>query len=504
MKKPKKTFNKILIANRGECALRITRACRRMGIPTVAIYSHADRQSLHVLFSEEAYNIGPAPSKESYLNIDKILEIATQSGADAIHPGYGFLSESAEFARRCDQAGITFIGPTPENISIMGDKISAKRIMKKAGVPVIPGSEAPVQSFDELKTIASEIGYPLLIKAVSGGGGKGMRLVKSERELQNAYKFTRSEGLNYFGDDSVYVEKYITNPKHIEIQIFGDQFGNVVHLFDRECSVQRRHQKLIEECPSPALTNDLRNKMGQTAIYAAKAISYIGAGTFEFIYDSSTKDYYFLEMNTRLQVEHGVTEVATNIDIVEEQIFVAAGNRLSYAQEDIGCLGHAIEARICAEDPITYVPSPGVIQSCWQPQGPFVRVDSAVYSGYEISIYYDSMVAKVIAWGHTRDEAIARLQRALTEFILTGVKSNIVLHKSILDHPKFLDGTYTTKFVEEELEVAEPELFKYVDDHMFLIAAGIKAYNEQKEKETRNLKVSNRWKSYGRKLMLRL
>ena len=496
-------FKKILIANRGEIAIRITRACREMGIGSVAVFSDADRESLHVFLADQAYNIGPAPSKESYLNFRKIIQVALESGADAIHPGYGFLSENTTFAKACKEAGITFIGPTPENIDAMGDKLSAKALMKAAKVPIVPGSDGGVESAEEAKKIAEKIGLPIIIKATAGGGGKGMRVVKKFEEIESAFKACQSEGLNYFANPTVYIEKFVNDPKHIEIQVFGDTHGNVVHLFERECSVQRRHQKIIEEAPSPSVPPDVRIKMGEASVRAAKQIGYVGAGTIEFIFDNQTKEFYFMEMNTRLQVEHPITELTTNIDLVKEQISVAAGNPLSFKQSDVKQKGHAIECRICAEDPITYKPSPGKIRACRHPQGPFLRVDSYAYPGYEVPIYYDPMIAKVITWGENREEAISRMQRALTEFILTGIKTNIPLHKTVLDHEKFRDGSYTTQFIEKNFEVIEPLLFKQIEDPVFLIAAAITAFNDRKSKDVRQLNIVSNWKRIGRKVALR-
>jgi acetyl-CoA carboxylase biotin carboxylase subunit len=496
-------FKKILIANRGEIAIRVTRACRELGIASVAVFSDADRDSLHVFLADEAYHIGPSPSKESYLNYRKILEVAKTAGVDAIHPGYGFLSENAIFVRACKEAGITFIGPTPENMEAMGDKLSAKALMKKAGVPLVPGSDGGVETVEDAVKITKSIGLPVIIKASAGGGGKGMRVVRSEEEIESAFRACRSEGQNYFANPTVYIEKFINDPKHIEIQVFGDTHGNVVHLFERECSVQRRHQKIIEESPSPSVPPEVREKMGATAVRAAQSINYVGAGTIEFIFDNQTKEFFFMEMNTRLQVEHPITELVTGFDLVKEQIWVAKGKTLSFEQKDIHQKGHAIEARICAEDPITYKPHPGVIRACRHPQGPFLRIDSYAYPGYEVPIYYDPMIAKVITWGENREEAIDRMQRALTEFVLTGIKTNIVLHKSILKHPKFLDGTYTTQFIEKNFEVLEPELFAEIDDPVFLIAAAITAYQDRKSKDVRRLNVASNWRRIGRKIQLR-
>lgn len=496
-------FKKILIANRGEIAIRITRACRELGIGSVAVFSDADRDSLHVFLADEAYHIGPSPSKESYLNYQKIIEIAKKAGADAIHPGYGFLSENTLFARACDEAGITFIGPTVANIEAMGDKISAKNLMKKAGVPTVPGSDGGVDSVEEALIVAEKIGLPVIIKASAGGGGKGMRIVRKIEEFESAFRACRSEGQNYFADPTVYIEKFITDPKHIEIQIFGDKHNNHVHLFERECSVQRRNQKIIEECPSPSLNDELRHRMGEISVRAAKQINYVGAGTIEYIFDNSSKEFYFMEMNTRLQVEHPITEIVTGFDLVREQIMVASGKPLSFSQDDVKQKGHAIEARICAEDPETYKPSPGVIRACRHPQGPFMRVDSYAYPGYNVPIYYDPMIAKLITWGDNREEAINRMQRALSEFVLTGIKTNIVLHKTILDHPTFRDGSYTTQFIEKNFEVIEPAMFKQIEDPVFLIAAAIEAYNDRKSKDIRQLNVSSNWRRLGRKLQLR-
>jgi acetyl-CoA carboxylase biotin carboxylase subunit len=499
----KPLFKKILIANRGEIAIRITRACRELEIASVAVFSDADRDSLHVFLADEAYHIGPSPSKESYLNYKKIIEVALKAGADAIHPGYGFLSENTTFARACAEAGITFIGPTPANIDAMGDKLSAKDLMKKSGVPTVPGSDGGVETFEEAMKIAEHIGLPIIIKATAGGGGKGMRVVRKMEEVESSFRACRSEGQNYFANPTVYIEKFINDPKHIEIQVFGDTHGNVVHLFERECSVQRRHQKIIEESPSPSVPQEVRLRMGEASVRAAKQINYVGAGTIEYIFDNKTKEFFFMEMNTRLQVEHPITEIVTGYDLVKEQISVAAGKELSFKQSEIKQKGHAIEARICAEDPVTYKPSPGVIRACRHPQGPFLRVDSYAYPGYEVPIYYDPMIAKVITWGENRDEAINRMQRALTEFVLTGIKTNIVLHKSILGHPTFRDGSYTTQFIEKNFEVLEPELFKQIEDPMFLIAAAITAFNDRKSKDVRQLNIPSHWKRVSRRLQLR-
>ena len=497
-------FKKILIANRGEIAVRVIRACRDLGIKTVAVYSEADRLSQHVLLADEAYEIGPPPSNQSYLDEDKVVAVAKNSKADAIHPGYGFVSENAGFARRIISEGIEFIGPHPENIVAMGDKLSAIDLMTKAGVPTVPGSGGPVDTIEDAHKVAEKIGYPIMIKATAGGGGKGMRVVHDPKDLESSFRAAKSEGMNYFKNDIVYMERFITNPKHIEIQVFGDKHGNVVHLYERECSIQRRHQKIIEESPSPSVPAEVREEMGKVAVKAAQSINYIGAGTFEFIFDNSTKEFFFMEMNTRLQVEHPITEAVTGIDLVKEQIRVAYGNKLSVKQEDIVQKGHAIECRICAEDPETFVPSPGKIKRFRPPAGPTVRVDTYVFSGYEVPIYYDPMIAKVITWAPTREEAIQRMMRALIEFTLTGVKSNIVLHKSILKHKKFLTGEYTTQFCDKDLKVETPDLFRYVDDEIFLIASAITAYKDrEKNPVEKKYEDMSAWKLSGRNLGLR-
>ena len=496
-------FKKILIANRGEIALRVIRGCRDLGIPSVSVFSDADRNSLHVSLGDEAYNIGPAPSKDSYLRIDRILDVIKKSGADAVHPGYGFLSENAEFVDAVEKMGVTFIGPTSANMRAMGDKLSALKHMRAAGVPTVPGSGGPVADIAEAKKVVEKIGLPIMIKASAGGGGKGMRVVHDMKDLESSFRAAKSEGLNYFRDDTVYIERFVGNPKHIEVQVFGDKHGNVVHLFERECSVQRRNQKIIEETPSPSVDEAVRAKLGEVSVKAAKAINYIGAGTMEFIFDNSTKQFYFMEMNTRLQVEHPITEMVVGVDLVIEQIRVAAGKPLSFKQGDLRQVGHAIEARICAEDPVTFAPSPGLIRRCRHPQGPWIRTDSYAYPGYEVPIYYDPMIAKLIAFGPTRDVAIARMDRALTEFTLTGIKTNIVLHQSILKAPQFIDGTYTTQFVEKQLNVQPSKLFNRVDDHVFLITAAIEAFNDKKSKNVSDVNVASRWKTIGREEGLR-
>ena len=441
-------IKKILIANRGEIAIRIMRTCREMNIETVAVYSEADRTSLHVRYAHEAYLIGKAPSSESYLNIEKIIEVTKNCGANAIHPGYGFLSENATFSRRCKEEGIIFIGPSPEVIVQMGDKIMAREAMTKAGIPVVPGTPNSISDENEVLNIIKEIELPIMIKAAAGGGGKGMRLVKKESEIVSAVRAARSEALSSFGDDSVYVEKYITSPHHIEFQILADQHGNVIHLFERECSIQRRHQKMIEETPSPLMTPDLRAKMGKSAVAAAKAVNYTGAGTIEFLVDNNL-NYYFLEMNTRLQVEHPITERVTGVDLVKQQIKIAEGYILEYKQEDLFQRGHSIECRINAEDPDNnFMPSPGKIYKISEPLGLGVRTDGYVYEGYEIPIYYDPMISKLIIWGKNRDEAINRMRRALYEYKITGIKTSIKYLERIMSNNNFIEGNYDTHFIE--------------------------------------------------------
>ena len=440
-------FNKILIANRGEIALRIICACREMGIKTVAVYSQADEHSLHVRFADEAVCIGPARSADSYLSVPAIISAAEITGADAIHPGYGFLSESAYLAEVCEACHIKFIGPDPNVIRLLGDKARARRAMKKAGVPILPGSDGPVQGEEEAIKVAKDLGFPLIIKAVAGGGGRGMRIVRNAEELPKNVKTAMREAEAAFGLGDVYLERYVEAPRHIEIQVMGDHHGNVVHLGERECSVQRRHQKLIEEAPSAALTDKQRKKLGATVVEAARAVQYSNAGTFEFLLDA-TGNFYFLEVNTRLQVEHPVTEFVTGIDIVKEQIRVAAGQRLSVRQSDIEFRGHAIECRVNAEDPVTFTPSPGLITAYSVPGGPGVRVDSFVHSDCTVSPYYDSLIAKIITYGRDRNEAIARMKRTLEMTVIEGIKTSIPLHLKILNDPDFVAARINTSFME--------------------------------------------------------
>jgi acetyl-CoA carboxylase biotin carboxylase subunit len=448
-------FKKILIANRGEVALRVIFACRELGIKTVAVYSEADENSLHVRFADEDVRIGPARSADSYLNMPNIISAAEITGADAIHPGYGFLSESASLAEVCEACHIKFIGPSPQVIRLMGDKVRARRVMKKAGVPVLPGSDGPVDQEDRALKLAREIGFPVIVKATAGGGGRGMRVVRNAADLPNAVKTAQREAEMSFGVGDVYIEKYIESPRHIEFQVLGDHHGAVVHLGERECSIQRRHQKLIEESPSLALGEKLRRKMGTIVVDAARAVQYTNAGTFEFLMDAQGH-FYFIEVNTRLQVEHAVTEMVTGLDIVKEQIRIAAGERLSFKQSEVTFTGHSIECRINAEDPETFVPSPGVIHVFSVPGGPGVRVETFAHSECTITPYYDSMIAKIIVQGRDRAEAIARMRRTLEMTVIEGIKTSIPLHLRILSDPDFIAGRVSTSFMERFLARPSP------------------------------------------------
>ncbi|MDQ1558791.1 MAG: acetyl-CoA carboxylase, biotin carboxylase subunit [Pyrinomonadaceae bacterium] len=442
-------FRKILIANRGEIAVRVMRACRELDIATVAVYSEADAAALHVRLADEAYLLGPAPSSESYLRIERIIEAARAAGAEAIHPGYGFLAENAEFARACAAAGLTFIGPSPEAMELMGSKTNARRAAIAAGAPVVPGTTEALNSAEEARATAARFGYPVMLKAAAGGGGKGMRLVAGEDEIEEAFTAAQSEALAAFGDASVYLEKAVERPRHIEIQIFADAHGHTVHLGERECSIQRRHQKVIEECPSPINDPTLRAAMGASAVGVARAANYVGAGTIEFLVSDVTREFYFLEMNTRLQVEHPVTELVTGIDLVREQIMVAAGHALSFTQDDVEWRGHAIECRVYAEDPDNnFLPSPGRITHLRVPAGPNVRDDGGVYAGAEVSIYYDPMISKLAAWGRTRDEAIARMRRALAEYTVGGIKTTLPFFREVVRDEEFIAGRLDTGFIE--------------------------------------------------------
>ncbi|MCB1196131.1 acetyl-CoA carboxylase biotin carboxylase subunit [bacterium] len=447
-------FKRILIANRGEIALRIIRACRELNIETVAVYSEADADSLHAKLADHAICIGPAPSAQSYLNIPRIISAAEIADVEAIHPGYGFLAENAHFAEICESCSIKFIGPSPDAINRMGNKSFAKDTVKLAGVPTIPGSDGVVNSREEALKIAHDMGYPVIIKASAGGGGRGMRVAHNDISLANAFMAARSEAETAFGNPDVYIEKFIEKPRHIEIQILADQHGNVVHLFERDCSLQRRHQKLVEESPSPILTPEIRKQMGTAAVNAAKSVNYANAGTIEFLYDN--EKFYFMEMNTRIQVEHPVTEMVTGIDLIKQQIKVAAGEKLPFTQKDIKLSGHAIECRINAEDPSrNFMPSPGKVTGYYSPGGPGIRVDSHVYADYKIPQYYDSMIAKVIAHGSNRDEAIGTMVRALDEFMIEGIKTNVHFQKTLITDETFRSGHFSTHFVEEFLKSME-------------------------------------------------
>ena len=442
-------IEKVLIANRGEIALRIHRACKEMGISTVVVHSEADRDAMAVRLADESVCIGPAPSSESYLKKSRILAAAEITNADAIHPGYGFLSENAQFAEMVEAHGIKFIGPTAEHIRIMGDKIAAKQAMIDAGVPVVPGSDGGVTSTGEAKKIAKKIGYPILVKAAAGGGGRGMKVAKTEKELENAIKTAKTEAKAAFGDDAVYLEKYLSTPRHIEVQVIADTHGNTAHLWERDCSLQRRHQKVFEEAPSPALNQAQREEIGSIVAKAVAKIGYRGAGTMEFLYEDG--NFYFIEMNTRLQVEHPVTEMITGIDIVREQIRIADGKKLSFSQEDVILVGHAIECRINAEHPETFMPSPGTITEFHAPGGPDVRVDSAAYAGYRIPPHYDSMIGKLIVHGRTRNECVMRLRRALDEMVIGGVQTTLPLHQRLVEAKDVVDGNYDIHWLERFL-----------------------------------------------------
>ncbi len=496
-------FRKVLIANRGEIAVRIIRACRELGIRTVAVFSEVDRNALHVRYADEAYCIGPAPARESYLRMDKLIDVARRAGADAIHPGYGFLAERPDFAEACEEAGIVFIGPPPRAIGAMGDKATARKMARALGVPIVPGTDGGL-SDEDLMEAARRIGFPILIKASAGGGGKGMRIVRSLEEMPDALAAARREAMAAFGDDDVYLEKLVEGARHVEVQILADQHGHVIHLGERECSIQRRHQKLIEESPSPIVDEEMRQRMGEVAVRIAQAVGYVNAGTVEFLVDKE-RNFYFIEMNTRLQVEHPVTEMVTGVDIVKEQIRIARGRKLRYRQEDIRQTGWAIECRITAEDPFNhFMPSTGRIITLAEPTGPGVRVDSGVYEGCEITPYYDSLIAKVITWGETRGEAILRMRRALEEFRIIGIQTIIPFHQAILNSTRFLAGHFDTKFVEERFSMDEetpPEL-----EEVAAIIATLVAHRQGQAAThvaRRAGQALNAWKWAGRQEQLR-
>jgi len=498
-------FNKVLIANRGEIAVRVLRACRELGMQTVAVFSDADRHALHVRYADEAYYLGASPSRESYLRGDRIIDIALKSGAGAIHPGYGFLAERADFAQAVLEAGLAFIGPKPSSIAAMGDKAVARATVSKAGVPVVPGTEGEGSlRDDELLAIAPQIGFPLLIKATAGGGGKGMREVKSIEEMPALLSAARREAEAAFGDGNVYLEKLIDGARHIEFQILADSHGNVIHLGERECSLQRRHQKLLEESPSPFVSDDedLRQQMGDVAVRAAQAVGYVNAGTIEFLVDKDKK-FYFLEMNTRLQVEHPVTEMVTGVDIVKEQIRIARGRQLRYKQEDILLKGWSIECRINAEDPYNnFMPSTGVLTHIIPPTGPGVRIDTGVYPGFEITPYYDSLISKLIVWGETRAEAILRMRRALEEYRILGVHTNIPFHQRLMDSHRFMAGQFDTRFVEERFSLENAQESVETHPEIAAIIAAVVAHRQTRraaqlfrhsERDTSNWKWLGRW-----------
>ncbi len=500
------TFKKLLVANRGEIAVRILRTCRELGISTVAVYSDADRDSLHVRYADEARRIGPAPSSESYLDIDAVLRAARETGADSLHPGYGFLAENPEFAKRCEEVGLVFIGPTPEAVALMGDKVEARRVARKAGVPIVPGSE-PMSSDADALGEAKRIGFPLLVKAVAGGGGKGMRIVSSESELETALRQARSEASSSFGNPSVYLEHYLYRPRHIEFQIVADDAREVVHLLERECSIQRRHQKLIEECPSPRLDSELRQRMGEAAVVLARAADYRNAGTVEFLLDGNG-DFYFLEMNARLQVEHPVTEMVVGLDLVRLQLDLASGEALPFTQDDIRPHGWAMEFRIAAEDPYQdFLPSPGRIDFLRPAGGPGVRDDSGVFSGWEVQPHYDPLIAKLIVWGRDRQDCLARAKRALEEYRVEGISTTLPFFQKVLQDPQFLAGEMDVGYIDRNWEgsargagsVSIPVSIDVERDRAALIAAAVAAYRSADRPRRRRTTASapSVWKRTG-------
>jgi acetyl-CoA carboxylase biotin carboxylase subunit len=476
---PNRPLKKVLIANRGEIACRVIRACREAGLATVAVFSDADKNAVHARMADEAVGIGPAPAKDSYLRADKIIDACRATGADAVHPGYGFLSENADFAEACAAAGVTFIGPPPSAIRAMGGKTAARALMAKAGVPIVPGDNGPdgrgFATVEEAKAAAAKIGYPVMLKAAAGGGGRGMRLVDSEEKLQAALEGARREAKGAFADDAVYLEKAIVRARHIEIQVFGDEHGNVVHLYERDCSVQRRNQKVIEESPSPVLDDETRAKMGEVAVRAAKSVGYVGAGTIEMLYDQSTRSFYFLEMNTRLQVEHPVTELVTGLDLVRWQLDVAQGKPLPLRQEEIPRRGAAIECRVYAEDPVKFLPSPGTITALAVPSGPGIRDDSGVVAGSAITVYYDPMISKLCAWGADRAAAIDRMRRALDEYHVGGIKTNLPFHRMVMRNAAFIAGDYDTGFIDKHKAELVPPPPSDADAERAAIAAALHA-----------------------------
>jgi acetyl-CoA carboxylase biotin carboxylase subunit len=500
-------FKKILIANRGEIAIRVIRACKELGVATVAVYSEADRAALHVRAADEAYLIGPAPSRDSYLNGDKVLQVALDCGADAVHPGYGFLSENAGFAEACARAGVVFIGPNPRAIRVMGNKTTSRVAVHAQGVPLVPGMRENLTSEAHAAQWAAEIGYPLMLKAASGGGGKGLRQVTRPEDLAAAYRAAKSESLHAFGDDAVYLERYIEHPRHIEIQLLGDRHGHLIYFPERECSIQRRHQKVIEEAPSTLLDPELRRRMGEAAIKAARAVDYDSAGTVEFIVSGRTREFFFLEMNTRLQVEHPITEMITGIDLCKEMIKVAAGDPLPFRQEDVPLHGHALECRIYAEDPDNrFLPTPGRILGLRVPGGPWVRDESGMYEGMEVPIHYDPMLSKLVVWGSTRERCITRMTRALSEYSVKGIKTTIPFHARVMQNARFLAGDLDTDFIDSEFQPQDAARIKPNED-IALVAAAIQAYRRDRARTQRMLSGgaeagadpdASAWKASGR------
>jgi len=497
-------FTKILIANRGEIAIRVIRACKELGVATAAVYSEADRAALHVRAADEAYCIGPAPSKDSYLNGPRVLEVAAACGADAIHPGYGFLSENAEFAEACAARGITFIGPNPKAIRIMGNKTTSRVAVYDMGVPLVPGMRENLQSEAHALEWAARIGFPVMMKAAAGGGGKGLRMIARLEDLPAAYRAARSESLHSFGDDAVYLERYIESPRHIEIQLLGDKHGSIIYFPERECSIQRRHQKVIEEAPSTLVDPEMRRKMGEAAVKAARAVAYDSAGTVEFIVSGRTREFFFLEMNTRLQVEHPITEMITGIDLCKEMIRSAAGYPLAFRQEEVPLHGHALECRIYAEDPDNrFLPTPGKIIGLRVPGGPWVRDESGMYEGLDVPIHYDPMLSKLVVWGSTRERCITRMSRALSEYSVKGIKTTIPFHARVMKNERFLQGDIDTNFIDSQFQPQDAARVK-PDEDIALVAAAIKAYRRDKEKTLRMLggggegEALSQWKSSGR------
>jgi acetyl-CoA carboxylase biotin carboxylase subunit len=496
-------FKRILIANRGEIAVRVIRACRELGVESVAVFSDADRASLHVREADYAVGVGPAPSAESYLNTQHIINAALRTGAEAVHPGYGFFSENADFARAVEGAGLTFIGPPASAIERMGDKVEARKLMMAAGVPVVPGSPGTLSNDEqEVRAAAQRIGYPIMLKAAAGGGGKGMRLVEHDEDLSSVIRTVANEAKSSFGDSRFYIEKFVSKPRHIEVQVFADSRGHTVHLFERECSIQRRHQKVVEESPSPFVTPAMRQAMGEVAVKAARAVNYVGAGTIEFLADAD-RNFYFLEMNTRIQVEHPVTELVTGVDLVKLQITVAAGEALPFKQEDLRQNGWAVECRVYAEDPAAgFAPAPGRIHTMLMPDGPGIRVDAGVYAGAEVPIFYDPMICKLAAWGHDRQEALARMRRALDEFTISGeLITNLDFHRWITRHPRFLNGDFDTGFISQEYRGQTDAPDRDVAQLAAILTAAFIASRENNHVETKTqpqTPASSAWKTLGR------